>query len=232
MAVATPILERKLNTAEEIEEVREADVMTAEERHNSKISANYAKLINPEYTVNDIIVRQPAETPKKQQLFMPVKEEYVEKPYLVENARADAAIFRADSVINRKVEKAEIVSCEDEDNEDLRPTQTTIQYKTAGVKKTNEQGKIENAGSVKRKLAKKDKIIIAAVISVVIALFVLIIINSAIISHVGNDLSALETALDTAKITYAQSSGEMQQYLSELPQIVTDFATQNGMVLR
>ena len=69
-------------------------------------------------------------------------------------------LFRsADSPVN-----AQAVSVsEEEENEDLRPTQTTIQYKTVGVD-VSKNGKIENvAGSKKRALGKKEIIIIAAV---------------------------------------------------------------------
>ncbi|MDE7264986.1 MAG: hypothetical protein K2N52_01770, partial [Clostridia bacterium] len=199
MAVA-PVLERKINEYER--ESGYADertsVMTEDERHNSKISANYAKLINPSCTLNDIIDKSaaPAETKREINVAPERVHVYAQKPYLVENARADADIFRADSAINRRMLNkpavAEVV--EEEENEDLRPTQATIQYRTAGVKRNEEISKIENVGSTKKVLTKKNKILIAAIVSVVLALFVLIIINSAIISGLGNTLNALDVS--------------------------------------
>jgi len=233
MAVATPVLERKLNTEDESDYKREnykSAVMSEDEKHNSQISSNYAKLINPEYTLKDIIVKTEVQ-PKAE---IPVHELYAKKPYLVENARADAEIFRADSEINKRAQAevlASSASAEEEENEDLRPTPTTIQYKTAGVKKVVEEGKIENT-SAKRRLSKREKITIAAIVSVVVALFVLIIINSAIISSVSSDISALNTSLESVSARYADVSGELNAYRSNLTQIVSEFAQSNGMVLK
>ncbi|MDE7182045.1 MAG: hypothetical protein K2O41_03290 [Clostridia bacterium] len=234
MSVASPVLERKIDTKEESDyrkEIGAESVMSAEEKHNSQISSNYAKLINPEYSLKDIIKREAEPVQTKEPLFMTVHREVRnEKPYLVENARATADIFRADSAINRKAEtKITVAEVAEEENEDLMPTKTTIQYRTEGVKHDAEEGKIENISS-KKKISKKEKLIIAAVVSVIIALFVLIIINSAIISGVSNDLSSLETSLDTAKQTYTQVVAEKQQYLESLQETVYEFATANGMI--
>ncbi len=234
MAVATPVLERKLNTEDESDYKREnykSAVMSEDEKHNSQISSNYAKLINPEYTLKDIIVKEAEVQPKAE---IPVHELYAQKPYRVENARADADIFRADSEVNKRLQAevlASSASAEEEENEDLRPTPTTIQYKTAGVKKVVEEGKIENT-SAKRRLSKREKITIAAIVSVVVALFVLIIINSAIISSVSSDISALNTSLESVSARYADVSGELNAYRSNLTQIVSEFAQSNGMVLK
>ena len=237
MSVASPVLERKVNTEAESDyrkEIYGGTVLSDDEKHNSKISSNYAKLINPECKLHDIITREAEPVKEREPLFMTVhREERNEKPYLVENARADSDIFRADSAINRRAESKVIVASnvEEEENEDLRPTQTTIQYKTAGVKTNTEEGKIENASSKKR-LSKKEKITIAAIVSVVIALFVLIIINSAIISNVSSDISALQSSLESAKVTYTEVIGERQEYLANLQGTVDNFAISNGMILK
>lgn len=233
MAVAAPVLERKTNTEEEFElrEKLNNSVMTDDERHNSQISEKYAKLINPECKLSDIIVRETA---------IEDKPEIIQRPYLVKNARADADIFRADSVINRRlaapadsvenvIASAEV---EEEESEDLRPTQTTIQYRTAGVKTTVDEGKIVTKNTEKRGLAKKDKIILATVVTIIIALFVLIIVNSAVISNIGKDITYLQSSLASAKTAFANVNSDMQAYLSDLPETVEDFALSNGMVLR
>ena len=233
MAVAAPVLERRANTEEKIEykERFNSPVMTDDERHNSQISEKYAKLINPESTLKDIIVKETA---------IEDKPEIIERPYLVKNARADADIFRADSVINRRLEEAAepaeriimSVETEEEENEDLRPTQTTIQYKTSGVKRTVEAGKITNGNAQKRGLTKKDKIILATVVTVIIALFILIIVNSAVISNIGKDISYLQSSLASAKTAYTNVNSDMQAYRENLPEIVENFALRKGMVLR
>ena len=153
------------------------------------------------------------------------------------NARADAEIFRADSLVNRKAEEtvAESSRTEEDEDEDLRPTLTTIQYKTAGVAKVAEEGKIETKPAVKRAgLTKKDKIILAVAFSVIVALFVLIIVNSAVISGLSSEVSVLKDSLSQAESTYAEVLAEKNAYLDSenLFQIVSDFAIKNGMVHR
>lgn len=241
MSVESPVLERKVDGEEEVEVRREAyasSFMTDEEKHNSRISANYAKLINPEMTVKDIIVKEHAEVRRAEERgYASPREIITEKPYLVENARADSDLFRADSAINKRVARV-TVAAEDageEENEDLRPTQTTIQYRTLGVKKTVEEGKIVNtAATRKARLSKRDKIIIAAVVAAIVALFVLIIVNSAIISGINGDISQLQTALPEAANNYAQALAQKEEYLNEvnLYQAVSEFAAGNGMVLK
>ncbi|MDE6597129.1 MAG: hypothetical protein K2K60_00645 [Clostridia bacterium] len=233
MAVAAPVLERRANTEEEFD-VREklnTAVMTDDERHNSQISEKYAKLINPECKLSDIIVKETA---------IEDKPKIIQRPYLVKNARADAEIFRADSVINRRLDApadpAEhiIMSTEtdEEESEDLRPTQTTIQYKTSGVKTTVEEGKIATKNTERRGLTKKDKIILATVVTIIVALFILIIVNSAVISNIGKDISYLQSSLASAKTAYTNVNSDMLAYRENLPEIVENFALSNGMVLR
>lgn len=237
-----PVLERKVETEENVntKELFRENLMTADEKHNSKISYNYAKLINPEYSLNDIIDRNVPVSNIEEVNVAPVQEEVrPESLYLVENARADADVFRADSLVNRRVvETAETTansSVDEEENEDLRPTATTIQYRTANAVKPTEKSKIATHSSTKKLgLTKKDKIIIAVAVTVIIALFVLIIVNSAVISGLNSDVSTLQSALTQAENAYSEALSAKEAYLEEsnLLQVVTDFATKNGMSLR
>lgn len=240
MSVSSPVLERKINTRSESgyrSDSFRGPVMSDEEVHNSQISSNYAKLINPECSLNDIITRDTDESNYDELYEAPAREIYTQGPYLVENARADAEIFRADSIINRRVAEAETpvameTESDEEENEDLRPTQTTIQYKTAGVK-TADEGKIEIHSTARKSgISGKDKVIIAAIVCAVIALFVLIIVNSAIISNINNDLSSLQSSLTSAKAAYSSISDEIQEYLTNLSDTVAEFAVSNGMGLK
>lgn len=241
MAVATPVLER---------------TQQADELHNSLIKERYAKLINPETKLSDLRpqsaapVQEAATVDYANAEFVaaepaPVMEQapvaYVqEKPYLVENARADADIFRADSAINRKVTvvqpqaqpqaTAQIETVEEE-NEDLRPTSTTMQFTTQAKSTAYEEGKIENTSAEKRiSLSKRDKIAIAVVVAVIVALFALIIINSAIISGLNNDLSSLQSSLISAKMAYAGVSQDVADYNANLSETVRHLAESLGMV--
>ena len=241
MAVASPVLERNADT-EEKEYTREYrdTYLSEEERHNSRISENYARLINPESRTKDIL---PARSEEKEaaaeqvQSNSSAREILFQRPYLVENARADAEIFRADSSVNRKLFSAETEVSEslsdEEENEDLRPTQTTIQYKTAGVVRTVEEGKIETRPSQTKRsaLTKKDRIIIAVALSVIVALFILIIVNSAVISNLNREVGALQSNLTRAETEYNEALAETEDFKSNWYQEVEDFANKNGMIL-
>lgn len=241
MAVATPILERKTEEKEErTDTYGYTSRMTEDELHNSKISDIYARLINPESKLSDF---KPAEvrdvpvqeaTPAQNYFAQQAPDEQV---YLVENARADADIFRADSAINRRVDEAAVqaepvmqsADCEEE-NEDLLPSRTTMQY-SSEAKKSTEEGTISNRGAAKRiSLSKRDKIIIAVVVSVIIALFVLIIVNSAIISSVNSDLDSLQGSLSTARSSYESVLDDVTEYEANFDETLKALAENYGMV--
>ncbi|MDE7329853.1 MAG: hypothetical protein K2N30_01990 [Clostridia bacterium] len=234
MAVA--ILERELDTLEKAEENRALQLNTvgardlSDEQHNAGISEAYAKLINPKYAKVDDILGRRAQEPVQNR-----RELFAEKPYLVENARADAEIFRADSPVNRReiIINPQVNAVEDseEENEDLRPTQTTIQYKTTGVNKTAEESNAETTGAEKRTgLSKKEKIVIAVVISVIVAMFALIIINSAILSGINADMSSLQASLTTVKASYAGISSQVKNLTEHAFENAEQYALSIGLI--
>lgn len=218
----------------------------SEQEHNSRMRQNYADLINPNKRLDELLRREQSvvEEPVREIAYAPVAEPvYEEKsftpafvPELVTGARADADIFRADSEVNKRLfEPVQAVaeeSTEEEENEDLRPTSTTIQYRTLGVKNTTESNKIENSAATKKQLnlSKRDKIIIAVAISVVVALFVLIIINSAVLSGLNNSVSTLQASLTTVKGAYEGVKSEISPYLNISEKELHDFATLKGWV--
>lgn len=222
MAVLAPVLERKVNTEDNATELRRDVHMSDEERHNSCIKINYAKLINPDTTVGEIINKEVA---PQQRYAETVKRE--QKPFLVENARADSDVFRADSKINRKVEAEQ---AEEEENEDLRPTAETIKYKSGVKSKIVIEDKISDKQAKVSKLSKRDKIIMAVALFVIAALFVLVIINSAVLSNLNEDVSYLKTDLAAAQQTYTEVLQERTEFDENIEQIVEDFATEKGMV--
>lgn len=212
----------------------------ADEAHNARIKSNYAMLINPDVKLDDLLgrsepqasVAEPA-VAVQPSVAAPVREVIVNKPYLVENARADSVLFRADNPLNRRYMEAvqENVQSEDEENEDSLPTPTTIQYRTAAVQNTVEEGRINNAGAEKRaKLSKKEKIIIAAVISIIVALFALIIINSAIISNLNSDISSLQSSLTDVTRAYSGISGQVRDFEATIFDRIDEFAQFNNMI--
>lgn len=243
MAVATPVLERVSDT-EETRVLNYNPTTEEDELHNSRISRNYQKLINPEATISDLLHPEvndtyvPAEIKPQAPAAEPV-EDKKEEIYRVESARTDSYLFRADSFLYQKEataqeeaikEVAAQEEADEEENEDLRPTATTIQYKTTGTKKTEEEGTFENKHAAKHvSFSKRDKIIIAVVVSVIVALFVLIVVNSAIITGLNNDLGSLQSSLNQARNVYQRVANEVTDYNSNLENTVNALAESLGM---
>ena len=222
MAVLAPVLERKVNTEEEnLTEESRNTCMTADERHNARIRINYARLINPDTTVGDIIEKNSV---PQQVVDEPVIEQ---KPYLVENARADADIFRADSAINR-IQDEVVETQEEEENEDLRPSAETFKYKE-GASKVVVEDKISNKQAKVSKFSKRDKVIMAVALLVIVALFVLVIINSAVLSNLNNEVSALENDLVAAQENYEDVLESKELFFDNIEETIEEFARQNGM---
>ncbi len=142
----------------------------------------------------------------------------------------DSDLFRADSVINRKTEISAIA--EEEENEDLRPTLETIKYRTENKSKIVIDDKISNKKSRLSKLSKRDIIIIAATALVVLALFILVVINSAVLSNINNEIDYLQSDLAIAREDYNEALKIKEDYLEEnnISQIVNQFAAEMGMV--
>lgn len=227
MAVLAPVLERKLNTEEKTAEARNTALMNEEDRHNSQISSKYKALINPDATAHDVLGKEVTVQRRSEITAVPVKEQ---KPFLVENARVDSDLFRADSAINRKTEISAIA--EEEENEDLRPTLETIKYRTENKSKIVIDDKISNKKSRLSKLSKRDIIIIAATALVVLALFILVVINSAVLSNINNEIDYLQSDLAIAREDYNEALKIKEDYLEEnnISQIVNQFAAEMGMV--
>ena len=227
MAVLAPVLERKLNTEEKTAEARNTALMNEEDRHNSQISSKYKALINPDATAHDVLGKEVTVQRRSEITAVPVKEQ---KPFLVENARVDSDLFRADSVINRKTEISAIA--EEEENEDLRPALETIKYRTENKSKIVIDDKISNKKSRLSKLSKRDIIIIAATALVVLALFILVVINSAVLSNINNEIDYLQSDLAIAREDYNEALKIKEDYLEEnnISQIVNQFAAEMGMV--
>ena len=239
MAVATPVLER--------EPLQKQQEMSADELHNSQISENYKRLINPELTLRQvrsgvIAPEKPAEPAASQPTSAPVAESVrtaaPSQPYLVQNARADSDIFRADSPVNMRRQevvagaveapaKAPVV-VEEEEDEDLRPTMTTIQYRTrteSGYSKPKAAEESESA----HVLGKREKVIIATFISVVVALFILVIVNSAVIAGLNSELAVIEGNVAIARQTLQEVTARIDAATSA--ENIALFAQSHGLIL-
>lgn len=235
MAVATPIIERKISR-----QVSENAGMTADELHNARMGNNLARLLNPEYKIKDIVASIDAEG-SDVVATAPAAEQQVQSPaparqydngiiarrapaqevYTVKNARADADIFRADSAVNRISAQAPA----EEDNEDLRPTPTTIQYQTisadgtaiAGRSRAMHEGEISRTADEGKsiRLTKRDKIVLGVIVGLILAVFVLIIVNSAVISNLNSDIEYFEGRVEGARAAQSQVAAELEELTSD-----------------
>ncbi len=154
------------------------------------------------------------------------------QPYLVTNARADSDLFRADSPINQHrpvVAEAPAGKVEEDENEDLRPTMTTIQYKNITESDKREIRAMANEQRNKHVLERRDKIIIATFVSIVVALFVLVIVNSAVIAGLNGELSTIQTNLNIASETFDSIVSQIADLTSM--ESIANYAQANGLVL-
>lgn len=243
MAIATPILERKKEATQEEVRYSYKSSTVEDEVHNLGISDRYKLLMNPEMKLSDLRSTTPVQQAPEQvvQASVPAQQ-VIEAPAptrLVEGARTDAAIFRADSAINRRVtftqtEAAPVMAVQsivsEEENEDSMPTRTTMQYNAVN-KDSDVEGTIVNKSEEKRlRLTKQDKVVIAVVVSIIVALFALIVINSVIISGLNSDLSSLQTSLNSARGTYESVTGEIADYQSNFDETLRALAESLGMI--
>ena len=175
---------------------------------------------------------QPVQVVDAVQSVQPVQPVQPAQPYLVTNARADSEIFRADSPINQcraAITEAPEAVIEDDDNEDLRPTMTTIQYKNMSESEKRDVRAMAAEQRNKHVLEKRDKIIIAAFISVVVALFVLVIVNSAVIAGLNSELSVMQNNLAVA----SQALDNVNSQISNITSLenIALYAQANGLIL-
>lgn len=233
MAVAAPVLERRTAAEERTSRVYNANYISDEE-HNARIGQNYAKLINPENKLDEVLNRAPVAEVEAPEISEQQVSYAQSEP--AQSLRADADIFYAHSEINERLAAqqrqilAEQNSEEDED-EDLRPTLTTIQYKTSAVKNTVEEGEIVNTGVEKRAgISKKDKIIIAAIVGAIILMLTLIIVNSIVLSNISGEVSTLQSSLTTLKGSYEGVKDEINPWLSLTEEDVARIAAQLGWI--
>ncbi len=236
MAADTPVLEntttvRRRDYGYTVPTHR--DFVAEEDLHNARIKDTYARLINPDNRIEDVFGTARAAAPVQEsapvQATAPVAEvapsvrAAAPQIYRVENARADSVLFRADSTINRVAEEAyapatieaPVAQIEsEEEDEDLRPTPTTIQYQTIGEK--SEQVAVRSiAGKRQHVIGKKEKIIIAVAIAIVVALIALVIVNSTIIANLNEDIADVQAQMTTVRGALAGVNATIEEVVPE-----------------
>lgn len=224
MAVDTPVLERITDERNERECAVPSRMKYLEaDEHNARIRATYARLINPESKIEDVFddmaceqdtaVAEEVVTEPVEEISAQTAPKAEAQPYRVENARADSVLFRADSAINRKtavdshaVATTAVAAPQEDDNEDLRPTPTTIQYQTIGKQAEKKAYSVTD----KHTFGKREKILVAVFVAVVVALLTLVIVNSAVISNLNAEISQVQDGITTVRGALAGVNGEIE----------------------
>ena len=256
MAAATPILERQTSqktAAMSDDELHNAQISENYKRlldpefrrENVRNEGAAAPAVNQQnYAAATEILRPSAPVrqaaPAQSEYIAPVQQEYVapaqampapqaqQRPYLVTNARADSDLFRADSPINQRyAATAATAVVEEDENEDLRPTQTTIQYKTARENDVIEPKIIRESET--HLLGKREKAIIATFISVVAALFILVIINSAVIAGLNSEVGLIQDSVAAAQQILEQVNSQISASTSL--ERIAEYALSHGLIL-
>ena len=228
MAVDTPELERITHDEGRKCSIPSRMEVMAEEEHNARIRDTYARLINPENKIEDVFKRteEKANTAAAQPVMQSAPAQVRRSitgnhPYIVENARAKADIFRADSAINaQRAQITEVAAAEvavatpaEEESEDLRPTPTTIQYQTIGMAGVKKVAATDKKAFV---FGKREKIIVAVFVAVVIALLTLVIVNATIISNLNAEISHVQDSIITVRGAIAGVNSTVGELVEEI----------------
>ncbi len=142
--------------------------------------------------------------------------------YAAARAMADAmaAAAPAPAAAPAAVQPVQVAN---DESEDLRPTATTIQYQTIGADGSvvinspataQQNSTVHSEENTEKKftLTRRDKTVIGVIVGLILAVFVLIIVNSAVISGLNNDIEILEeraSAIQTESMDTAAAYEEL-----------------------
>ena len=82
--------------------------------------------------------------------------------------------------------------------------------------------------AAKLNITKRDKIIIGVIVGLIVAVFALIIVNSAIISNLNTEISVLEGMAESARTAFENVSAQLSEATSYGN--VYRFALENGLI--
>lgn len=219
----TPVLERRTSSAQQDERDYAATSRTDNvnaARVNAAQREAYEKLINPNLSIDEVLGdrRTMAVNKETTAYTAPRATARVEeaKPYLVTGARANSALFRADSAINRVAAVDNIaVQVDEEEEDDLRPTATTRQYRTVDVEqqKSVSHAKIHLKDVIK--LDKRQKIMVVVFASIIVGLILLVAINAIIIANLNYDIAQTQSKIAEINIEIAKSEQTLKESLQQ-----------------
>ena len=230
----------------------EPAAMTEEQKalkFNSRISQNYQNLINPDLKKAEDIMGGAAEapayeTPEAYARATLYPERTEERAPSFQHQRVTEDLFRADSPINAPrsagyeavdfaqpafVPQEEYApqaeqAFADELNEDLKPTATTIQYRTDLYSDEKRTVTEEKKGYA---LTAKGKLLLAIYAVVVVIVLALIIVNTSVLKNIDAEAAAYEAQLSESMARAEQLAEDIENATSD--ETVTEWAINNGM---
>ncbi len=254
MATALPVLEREntnersessLKAYGKLSGGAEPASMTEEQKalkFNARISENYQKLINPDLKKAEDIMGASAPETFEQPIY-DTPEAYPQ----FRHQRVTEDIFRADSPLNARAEtfampqqavefeqpvfapqtehpeEAEQFYAE-EANEDLKPTATTIQYRS-DLYREEKQTVVEE--QKKYSMTAKGKLLMAIYAVVVVVVLALIIVNTSVLKTLDSEAAAYEEQLRSTIAQAEQLADDIDAATSE--ETIIRWGNENGM---
>lgn len=220
---------------------------------NSKISENYQKLINPDYRgADDIADSRAAESAQpvfatqeeyamatlyperlQEQGQEQLQEQQQTAPRF-EHHRVTSDLFRADSPMNSQTAYAEPALqsapvyeeqgyAEEIESADLKPTETTIQYRTDLYREEKQTVTEERKGA----LSAKGKLLMAIYAIVVVVVLALIIVNTSVLRTLDSEMALKEAQLSASIARYEEVLENVEIATSE--DTILAWGEANGM---
>lgn len=200
-----------------------------------------------EYAMATLYPERTQEQPAQQAAPQPVQPQQAAPNF--EHHRVTADLFRADSAINAKTAYAEPAAPAfeqapafaeapayeaqqapayepyEEENADLTPTATTIQYRTE-LYRDEQQSTVEEK---KGALTAKGKLLMAIYAIVVVVVLALIIVNTSVLKTLDGEMAAREAQLSEAVARYESLQNDIEVAKSE--ETIRNWGESHGMYL-
>lgn len=258
MATATPVLERERTSERDLRAygriaggVENTQEMTEEQkalRFNSRISENYQKLINPEYSRAEDFAA-PAEQASAEDIFArgafdsapafeqvpayqapafqqaPVAERLsVQSPVFGQEARAAVYEAPAEAPVYTEQAYEQQAPAYAEEDADLMPTATTIQYRSDLFEDEKPVAAVEE--KKRYALTSKGKLLMAVYALVVVVILALIIINTSVLKTLDGDVAEQEARLSETMSQSQAVKDDIDYYSSD--EFIIEWAESNG----
>ena len=203
-----------------------------------------------EYAMATLYPERAQEQPVQQVAAQPVQAQAQQAAPSFEHHRVTADLFRADSAINAKTAYAEPAAPAfeeqapafaeapayeaqqapayepyEEENADLTPTATTIQYRTELYRDEQQSAVEEKKGA----LTAKGKLLMAIYAIVVVVVLALIIVNTSVLKTLDGEMAAREAQLSEAVARYESLQSDIE--VAKSKDTIRNWGESHGMYL-